>query len=1100
MTPAPPSPRGRWRWWLAYAAFVVYGSLVPFDWQPLPLAEAWERFQSTPFLQLGVESRADWVANGVLYVPLGVLGARAQAGAGGRIGLGGGLVAWVLATLLAVAVEFAQLQFPPRTVSQNDLIAEALGAALGVLLAPQLQGWLDRAARVWGRDSGRLAQLLLAGYAAAYVLYAFFPYDLLLSRNELADKLASPMWGWLLAWPEDASRLRVTLQVIAEVAMTVPIGLALRRLSPARGLLAGLLLGLVIELGQMFIASGISQGMSVASRGLGVAIGAALAGRGLTLPAVRIELHRHRRLLLLGYMGMLLVVTFGRFRWGGWDRALQNWHELQWLPFYYHYYTTEAVALTSLGATVLMYAPLGALAWARHVSPGAAALVAALLAVPIEALRLFMADTRPDPTNVLLAAASVWLLVRLLTALEAQRRRSALWASAPIPAPSVPLAPPAVSPAVAVATTAPPRDGPNPGVAAVARRTGWAWLVLMPVLAAAALWPAGAWVLLPVLILVAIAVAWLPALALVIVPAALPMLDLAPWTGRFFIDEFDLLCATALSVGLAHTMRVPPTAGTARGVFAAFGLSLAIAALLPLVHGASLDLNSFSHLHSPYNGLRILKGAIWAWLFVILYRRLVARRESLAHWLPWGLVIGLAAVVIVVLWERAAFTGWLDFGTDYRVTGPFSVMNKGGAYIECFLAISMAFLLVMGARQRGAGLLAAGVLMALASYALFVTYSRNGYAALAVAALVVAPALWRRGAGGRARPWAGLLLIALALLAAVPVLSGGFARERLAQIERDFDVRWRHWQLALGLRDDSALATVFGTGLGRFPERHAWYSRDGVRAAGYRLEPGEGNPFLRLAPGATVYVEQIVGAPAGQQELQLTINLRSSTPAAPVLTLTLCRKWLLTSADCEAVTVEGISARGVWQTQYATVPPLPTPGSPWQAWLPIKLSLHTPGGQQAVDVDNVSLATTERVELMRNGSFARGMDRWFFATDVDPPWHIHSLPVGVLFDQGWFGVITGLAMLGVAGLGGARALARGSLPGAAAAGGLAAFLVSGSLNTLIDEPRFLWLFLVLAWLCAWHGRAAHGGTPGVAAGNHGLPPKMLDSPGPTGSA
>jgi len=123
----------------------------------------------------------------------------------------------------------------------------------------------------------------------------------------------------------------------------------------------------------------------------------------------------------------------------------------------------------------------------------------------------------------------------------------------------------------------------------------------------------------------------------------------------------------------------------------------------------------------------------------------------------------------------------------------------------------------------------------------------------------------------------------------------------------------------------------------------------------------------------------------------------------------------------------GIAAPGVWQTQYVTLPPLP-----------IKLSLHTPGGRQAVDVDNVSLATAERVELVRNGSFARGMNHWFFATDVDPPWHIHSLP------------------------------------GAAAAGGLAAFLVSGSLNTLIDEPRFLWLFLVLAWLCAYHGRLAHG--------------------------
>ncbi|MBK9363228.1 MAG: VanZ family protein [Rubrivivax sp.] len=968
MTPAPPSPQGRWRWWLAYAAFVVYGSLVPLDWQPLPLAEAWQRFQAIPFLQLGVESRADWVANGVLYVPLGVLGARALAG--WRIGPAAGLIAWLLAVVLATAVEFAQLQFPPRTVSQNDLYAEFLGAALGVLLAPRVQGWLDRAAQHWGRDAGRLAQVLLAGYAVAYVLYAFFPYDLLLSRSELAGKLASPMWGWLLAWPEDASPLRVTLHVIAEVAMTVPIGLALRRWSPARGLLAGLLLGLVIELGQLFIASGISQGISVASRGLGVAIGAALAGRGLNLPTVRAALHRHRRLLLLGYLAMLLMITYGRFRWGGWDRAWQNWHELQWLPFYYHYYTTEAIALTSLGATVLMYAPLGALAWARHVSPGAAALVAALLATPVEALRLFMADTRPDPTNVLLAAASVWLLVRLLTALEAQRQRSALRASLPMPA-RPPRPAPVTSAAMAGASAAPARLGRGPGVAAVARRTGWAWLVLLPVWVLAALWPAGAWVLLPLLVLVAIAVAWLPALALVIVPAALPMLDLAPWTGRFFVDEFDLLCATALAVGLAHTRRVPPAAGTARGVFAAFGLSLAVAALLPLAQGASLDLNSFSHLHSPYNGLRILKGTLWAWLFITLYQRLVARRESLAHWLPWGLVIGLAAVVIVVLWERAAFTGWLDFGTDYRVTGPFSVMNKGGAYIECFLAVSMAFLLVIGARQRGAGLLAAGVLMALASYALFVTYSRNGYAALAVAALVVAPLLWRRDAGGRARSWAGLLLLAVALAAAVPVLTGGFARERLAQIERDFDVRWRHWQLALGLRDDATLATVFGTGLGRFPERHAWHSRDEVRAAGYRLEPGEGNAFLRLAPGATVYVEQIVGAPAGQQDLQLTINLRSHTAAAPVLTLTLCRKWLLTSADCEAITVEGIAAPGVWQTQYATVPPLPAPSGFWQAGLPIKLSLHTPAGRQAVDVDNVSLATAERIELMRNGSFAR---------------------------------------------------------------------------------------------------------------------------------
>ena len=49
-----------------YAAFVVYGSLVPLAYTPLPWAQAWETFKATPFLQLGVESRADWIANGVL--------------------------------------------------------------------------------------------------------------------------------------------------------------------------------------------------------------------------------------------------------------------------------------------------------------------------------------------------------------------------------------------------------------------------------------------------------------------------------------------------------------------------------------------------------------------------------------------------------------------------------------------------------------------------------------------------------------------------------------------------------------------------------------------------------------------------------------------------------------------------------------------------------------------------------------------------------------------------------------------------------------------------------------------------------------------------
>ena len=59
--------------WLGYLFFVIYGSLVPLQYKARPLADAWLAFQHIPFLQLGVESRADWIANGVLYVPVAFL-------------------------------------------------------------------------------------------------------------------------------------------------------------------------------------------------------------------------------------------------------------------------------------------------------------------------------------------------------------------------------------------------------------------------------------------------------------------------------------------------------------------------------------------------------------------------------------------------------------------------------------------------------------------------------------------------------------------------------------------------------------------------------------------------------------------------------------------------------------------------------------------------------------------------------------------------------------------------------------------------------------------------------------------------------------------
>lgn len=56
-----------------YTVLAIYGSLVPLEFRPVPLDEAVERFRNVPYLTLGLQSRADFVANILLFIPLAFL-------------------------------------------------------------------------------------------------------------------------------------------------------------------------------------------------------------------------------------------------------------------------------------------------------------------------------------------------------------------------------------------------------------------------------------------------------------------------------------------------------------------------------------------------------------------------------------------------------------------------------------------------------------------------------------------------------------------------------------------------------------------------------------------------------------------------------------------------------------------------------------------------------------------------------------------------------------------------------------------------------------------------------------------------------------------
>ena len=119
-----------------------------------------------------------------------------------------------------------------------------------------------------------------------------------------------------------------------------------------------------------------------------------------------------------------------------------------------------------------------------------------------------------------------------------------------------------------------------------------------------------------------------------------------------------------------------------------------------------------------------------------------------------------------------------------------------------------------------------------------------------------------------------------------------------------------------------------------------------------------------------------------------------------------------------------------------------------------------------IDVADVRLLNAAGENLLINGNFAHGMDRWFFTVDDHTPWQNWNHMVHLFFEQGWFGVTSFLIFLVCifAHLG-AQVL-RGQWLAAVAMAALASFLSVGIFGFLFDTPRMALLFFFLALVFA----------------------------------
>jgi VanZ family protein len=408
---------------IAYGVFIVYGSLVPLEYKGKPFDVAQEQFLKTPYLLLHIQNRADLVANLLLYIPVTFFAMGAWTRENSRPGR------WFMAACvttaacgLAVAVEFLQIYFPPRTVSLNDILAECIGSGAGVA-AWYLSGsrFTDWCRRLWRlRDRRRLATHIITGYAVALVLYQLYPYDVIISTKELAAEVRKIVFIPFA----DLDRLSF-LAIGAKTAMMIPVGYLVAVVKPRLRLpvfhaaLIGGVLALAIQALHLLIHSRGTSATDVVLGAIGAGLGAWAAGHFGPVamrPVLWSPLARG-----IGWTVRLAAAVAGiaMMVWYKWAPFDFHWPKegvlacaLGWvrIPFFHQYWNTEFQATVQVGQDfgaplilgILWMSVLRRLGKAGRVI---AAVIAAGAGAAIEAGQLFFPPRVPDLTTVFIAIA-----------------------------------------------------------------------------------------------------------------------------------------------------------------------------------------------------------------------------------------------------------------------------------------------------------------------------------------------------------------------------------------------------------------------------------------------------------------------------------------------------------------------------------------------------------------------------------------------------------------------------------------------------------------------------------------------------------------------
>lgn len=422
------------RKWLLLGAvgsliFVLYGSLVPLDFQYRPIHEAWTEFKALLSAGFFIRSRADLGANFLLMVPAGFFGFGFLRPSGPRpwaIFLAA--TVWMMCLSASVAIEFVQVFFRGRTPAFSDILMQALGSSVGIA------AWWLWGRKIWRRYfhtdvSGPpmgIAEKFLWVYLVTLFVYNIVPLDLTISPYEIYRKFKA---GRIILIPFSfgyGSFPEFLYAVSTDIAVWVPAGFLwvfTGIKTPSKAWLWTFSAVTITEGVQLFVASRIFSITDIITGAIGGAIGVFIY---LKIPLFHAQSTKPSTQPDSRYK--LTWIGIGLFFTWCFALALIFWfpYEIQIerkliesqidrffrVPFYAYYYSRPLQALSAVLQKTLFFVPLGvflAIASRPFRKAGVNSLLAVIsflictgVGLTIELGQVMMPNKIPDSTDLLL--------------------------------------------------------------------------------------------------------------------------------------------------------------------------------------------------------------------------------------------------------------------------------------------------------------------------------------------------------------------------------------------------------------------------------------------------------------------------------------------------------------------------------------------------------------------------------------------------------------------------------------------------------------------------------------------------------------------------